>query len=83
MSRAAFERVMGVTKVLKGMQTLHDLVGEAPVVQLSDAGAKRWMVLRREYDDFYELSLQERLEFSEMAKQSPHPGEGGKGEMSR
>jgi hypothetical protein len=77
MSKAGFERVMKVGKVLSGMKTLHDLLGEAPTLQLSDEGLERWLQLQREYDDFYALSLQERLEFSEMSKPPKSAGPEG------
>lgn len=75
MSRADFELVKKVGDILKGMKTLDELVDEAPKVVLSDTALARWKELEKLYDDFYELSLDERIKYSGMNTAPNQPGE--------
>lgn len=75
MSKTDFQKVVRVTVVVRGMQTLNELVGEAPMVVLKTEKARRqWARMLKLYEKFNAMTLEERAKFAEV-QIDPSPGD--------
>jgi len=70
MSKADFKTIMMIGEWRKGVNVLSDLLGEPIHVQLSKKAEAKLKELDKKYDDFYKLSIPDRLIFSEMGGKS-------------
>lgn len=68
MSRADFQTITKVSQILDGVKILSELVGEDPKIVLSDEALAKWRELEKLHDDFYKMSLSERIQYSEINK---------------
>lgn len=66
MSKSDFNTIMKIGDWRKGVSILSELLDEPINIQISKKGQKKLEELDKQYDDFYKLSIPERLKFSEM-----------------
>lgn len=69
MSKAQFERVAGVVRVLDALGVMEELLGEKPTVVLSDEAKSTWDALVTCMEKFYAMPVEERWRFAEMSEE--------------
>ncbi len=71
MSKKDFEDIMIVGDFRKALNAMESYLGTKPIIQLTENKLKEWQELEKLYSDFYEMSIEDRLIYSEINK--PHP----------
>jgi hypothetical protein len=66
MSKAEFKTIMMIGDWRKSVNNLSDLLGEPIKISISPEAKDKLETLEKQYDDFYKLSIPDRLMFSEM-----------------
>lgn len=68
MSKADFSKVVKTQIVIRGIQTLTELVGEEPLIVLKTVTArKKWDKLVKLHDKFQAMNIEERAKFAEVS----------------